>query len=137
MTAVAPPANISTVSRRRSAGYGTTGTGDPGPHMNETAVTPMNIMTAVPASSAAYAERLRRIGSLRIIPHTHASQNSHHRGTRASCRWLTRHRPPVEAMGMLRHGARVGHRARGLQQRRRRVELHAARPRAQQGLSLG
>jgi hypothetical protein len=37
--------------------------------MNATALTPTNNISAVPANSAKYAARLRRIGGTRIIPH--------------------------------------------------------------------
>ena len=43
----------------------------------------------------------------------------------------------LAALGPLRQRALLGHRPRGLQRRRRRLGLPAARPGAQQGLSLG
>lgn len=58
-TAIPPP---SRPARGARAALGTTGTGDPKLHLSATALTPMNGMMAVPASSEEYAGRLRRIG---------------------------------------------------------------------------
>ena len=58
------------------------------------------------------------------------------RRARAACRGRER-RCALEALGAVPRASAMGHRARGLQRRRRRLGLLPARPRPQPGLSLG